>query len=281
MPLLPVSQLEHWSPLFRGKTGRAFAGWVRKVLSMSALSDAYDEAALEGEGAVFARALLKVLDVEYQIGHAELLDRLPDGPFIAVANHPYGGLDGVILIDMLGNRREGFKVMANEILNHAVALTPSLIIVNPATDDSAGVTAQNIKGVKEVLRQLSDGRPIGLFPSGAVSDLHFGEIRDREWQPSVLRLIQKAKVPVLPVRFFDHNTAFFYLLGLINWRVRVLLLPHEVVNKHGQSPRVGIGPLISVEEQAACPDLAAFGQLLRSRVYDMPLPDSFTPANTR
>lgn len=276
MPLLPVSELAHWSPLFRGKAGTAFAGWVRKALSMSALSDAYDAAALEGEGAVFAHALLKVLDVDYRIGHAERLGKLPDGPFIAVANHPYGGLDGVILIDMLGNRRDGFKVMANEILNHAVALTPSLIIVNPATDVSTGVTAQNIRGVKEVLRQLSVGRPVGLFPSGAVSDLHFRNIADREWQPSVLRLIQKARVPVLPVRFFDYNTLFFYLLGLIDWRVRVLRLPHEVVNKHGQSPRVGIGPLISVEEQAACPDLAAFGQLLRSRVYDMELPEVFT-----
>ena len=275
MPLLPVSQLAELSPVFRGRLGNAFASFLRRFFSMKKLSDLYDAAAAKGEGAELTRALLAELQVEYRVGNAHLLEKLPQGPFITVSNHPYGGLDGVMLIDLMGHAREGFKVMATEVLTLAEALTPSLIVVNPKTDASQAVTSKSIQGIRQMLLHLQSGNPVGLFPSGAVSDLSLKDkcIRDREWQPSVLRLIKKAHVPVVPVRFFDRNTSLFYLLGLIDWRVRILRLPHEVVNKHGQRPRIGLGPTITVEEQDRFQDLEAYGAFLREKVYGMSWPD--------
>ena len=91
----------------------------------------------------------------------------------------------------------------------------------------------------------------------------------------VLRLIQKAGVPVVPIRFFDRNSLFFYSLGLIDWRVRLLRLCWEVFNKKGKQPRLGIGEIITPEQQAACESTEALGALLRSSVYQMPLPETF------
>jgi len=81
----------------------------------------------------------------------------------------------------------------------------------------------------------------------------------------------------MPIRFFDTNSSFFYFLGLINWKIRNLKLPSELFNKRGQKPRIGIGKIISVEEQEQYKDIETFGEFLRKAVYNMPLPSSFTP----
>ena len=93
-------------------------------------------------------------------------------------------------------------------------------------------------------------------------------MRDREWQQSAAGLIRHLKVPVIPVRFFDRNSNWFYFLGLINWRLRTLRLPHEILNKEGKTVRLGIGEVISVEEQI-CVLEADFAAMLRSSVYSI------------
>lgn len=280
MPLLSVQDLERISPAFRGKAGNTLARVLRRILSIDTLSDLNDKLA-DLKGPDFAGALLKELGLNYRLGGSQRLLSLPEGPFITVSNHPYGGMDGIILVDLIGHLRPGFKVMVNEFLAMIESLRPTWIVVNPKNDLQKEVTGKNIQGVKEVLSTLRGGEPVGFFPSGAVSDLKPLEfkIRDREWQEPVLRLIQKAKVPILPVRFFDHNSMWFYELGLIDWRIRTLQLPHELVNKKHRRIRVGVGNMLSVEEQLSHPDIKDFGSWLRSCVYDMPLPTDFVRYN--
>ncbi len=280
MPLLPVSQLEGLSPIFKGKAGNMLAALLRRVLSVDTLSDLYDKLS-HLQGAEFAGGLIKELRINYNLGYSERLSNLPEGPFITVSNHPYGSLDGIILVDLIGHLREGFKVMVNEFLNMIEPLASNWIVVNPKNDASNEVTGKNIKGVREVLSQLHDGNPVGFFPSGAVSDLSLKEmkIRDREWQDSLIRLIKKARVPIVPVRFFDHNSLWFYELGLIDWRVRLLQLPHEIVNKKYRRMRVGIGETLTVEQQKEHSSIEDFGAWIRKAVYDMPEPDEWVRYN--
>ncbi|MBQ8061904.1 MAG: 1-acyl-sn-glycerol-3-phosphate acyltransferase [Bacteroidales bacterium] len=274
MPLLPVSELEKLSPVFRGRFGNAFAEFLRRILSVKKLSDINDRIC-DFQGASFAGALLEDLGLNYQLGNSDRLLDLPEGAFITISNHPYGGLDGIILVDLIGHLRDDFKVMVNEFLNLVEGLRTSWIAVNPKNDLQKEVTGRNIQGVKEVLKNLGEGHPVGFFPSGAVSDLKPLEfrIRDREWQEPVIRLIQKARVPIVPVRFFDCNSMWFYFLGLIDWKIRTLRLPHEIVNKKNSRIRVGIGETLSVEQQLAHKDY--FASWLREKVYGMPLPDEF------
>jgi putative hemolysin len=133
------------------------------------------------------------------------------------------------------------------------------------------LSVDSIRGVRSAIAQLKDGHPLGLFPAGAVSNFHWNDFRiyDREWQASALRLIQKMKVPVLPIRFFDRNSTFFYFLGMFGWKVRSMRLPKEILNKAGREIRVGIGPVISVEEQQECANWKDLGIKLREAVYGM------------
>lgn len=277
MPLLPVSQLERMTPLFKGKAGNALASLLRKLFSVSRLSDLYDECC-HLQGPDFAAAVIKRLGIKLEIGDAFRLNELPESPFITVSNHPYGGMDGIILLDLIGHQREGFKVMVNEFLDLIEPFRQSWITVNPKNNDSNGVTQKNIQGVKEVFQTLRNGKPVGFFPSGAVSDFSIKElrIRDRQWQEPLIRLIRKARVPIVPIRFLDRNSAFFYFLGLINWKIRTLRLPKEVINKEGSTITVAVGETISVARQDQHKDFKGFRDLLRNSVYEMPVPETFT-----
>jgi hypothetical protein len=276
MALLTVPEIVQLFPVFKGKLGYRVANMLRKHLSVDKVSDVEDRNCMF-RGADFADACLDDLRIDVQVGNPERLASLPEGPFITISNHPYGGVDGIILIDLIGHLRSEFKVIVNEFLSHIESLHPSMIFVNPKIDDNSVITPTNLQGIREIMRHLRNGSPVGIFPSGAVSDLHPHERRiyDREWQPSILRIIQRAKVPVVPIRFFDRNSLFFYLLGLISWKIRVLRLPTEIINKVGTSHRIGIGKTISVKEQSLHQDLKSFGKFLRDSVYGMPLPETF------
>ncbi len=276
MALLTVPEIMHLFPVFKGKLGYRVANMLRKHLSVDKVSDLEDRNSMF-QGADFAGACLDDLRIDVQVGNPERLASLPEGAFITISNHPYGGVDGIMLIDLIGHLRSEFKVIVNEFLSQIECLHPSMIFINPKIDENSVITPTNLQGIREIMRHIRDGYPLGIFPSGAVSDLHPLERRicDREWQPSVLKIIHRAKVPIVPIRFFDRNSLFFYLLGLISWKIRVLRLPTEIVNKAGSVHRIGIGKTISVEEQSLYRDLKSFGKFLRDTVYGMPLPETF------
>ena len=276
MPVITVQEVQELIPRLGNRRGAALIRSVMRLSSLQRVNDLYDRC--EGvEGADFADAILRDIGVDYHIGNPERMQTLPEGPFITVSNHPYGHIDGIMLVDLFGHLRKDYKVMVNELLAHIRAMSPNFINVVPKGNDETGPKAASLGGVRETLGQLRDGHPVGFFPSGAVSDLSLKErcIRDRAWQIPVLRLIQKAGVPIVPIRFFDRNSLYFYMLGLIDWKVRLFRLCGEVFNKRGKRIRLGIGETISPEAQAACDSVEELGVMLRRKVYEMPLPESF------
>lgn len=271
MALITMDDIEQISPIFKGEKGNRLANRLLHWTGIDILSERYGRHE-DLQGPAFVDAFLKDLDVDYQIGGFDHLLQLADGPFITVSNHPYGGLDGLILIDLVGHVRDDFKVMANQFLNLVKTIKDSFISVIPNTKEMAKATKESIAGVRKALTQVREGHPLGLFPAGAVSNPGPKGPTDREWQQPAIKLIQKMEVPVLPVRFFDRNSGWFYFLGLLSWKLRTLRLPKEVLNKSGKTVRLGIGPVVSVDEQRACGSTEALGRLLRESVYGMEQP---------
>lgn len=278
MKVVDPKDFEALSFLFRGEKGHRRAEFIMRMLSIDKVNHVYDNSGRYG-GAEFTSRLLDDLGVNYVVGNAERLQTLPDGAFITVSNHPYGGLDGIMSIDLFASIRPDYKFMVNRILSMVKSLNDNFISVVPTGNKKTGVQAASIKGIRDTVSHLRSGHPVGFFPSGAVSDFSLCElrVRDRKWQHSILHVIHSAKVPIMPVRFFDKNSPFFYLLGGINWRIRQLRLPSEVFNKTHQEPRIGIGKLITAEDQNQFPDSESLGSFLRRAVYEMPLPDRFVP----
>lgn len=285
--LIPISELEKAAPIFRGKVGNAFARWLLKVFDITAVQHLYD-GAVRDNAPDTAAALVSGLNLKYTVAHEEYLEQLPEGPFITISNHPIGSLDGVILADYMGHKFPEYKLLVNQFLMRIEALRPSFIPVVPTLEERTGPKAESVSGIRIAREHLLAGHPLGLFPSGAVSDLLPGKlpvvtmpdgtsyteprVRDREWQMPIIKFIKKAGVPVLPIRFFDGNTKFFYLLGTLHgWKIRTLRLPHEVMTKRGKTIRMGLGPVIMPEQIAACKTLAELRTLLRGSVYSQKL----------
>lgn len=267
--LLTLDELEKATPLFRGRCGNALCRTLMRMLSIDKVNDLYERNSLI-KGPDFARAVLEEIGVEYEILNPEVLRHLPHGPFITISNHPYGHIDGVMLVDLFGHIRPDFKVMVNKFLGRIEALQDNFICVTPTGEERAVPTKDSLQGVKQAVAHIRSGGVLGLFPSGAVSDLSVkdGCIRDREWQEPVMRLIKKLNVPIVPVHFLDKNSNFYYSLGLIDWRLRLLRLVPEVFNKRGKRQRIAIGEVISPEIQAEFTDLARFSIFLRNKVYN-------------
>lgn len=265
------------SPIFKGRGGKLLYHAVLHLTGIHHVNRIHDNVEKQGipPGPDFAKGTLDQMGLDFLIGNPERL-AFPEGPFITISNHAYGHLDGICLMDVVGHVRPKVKVLVNEMLMYIYGLAPNFISVNP-TIDQRQVTGTSINGIKEALLQLRKGEPLCIFPSGAVADLKPREgwiLKEREWQDAAIRLIRKARVPVIPIRFFDRNSWFYYALGLIDYRIRFTRLFHEVANKAGQQHRLAIGETISVEQQAAVPD-EDFKAFLRRSVYDMPLPEHF------
>lgn len=255
------------SPFFKTPMGRRLAGAAMRITGIKELSDRYEKND-DLKGPAFIDAFFEDLNLKYEVTGMDNLKGLEDKPFVTISNHPYGGLDGLIIINLIGHFREDYKVMANKILTLVRTIEDNFISVIPNTDDAKGVSNESIAGIKKALAHVRDGHPLGLFPAGAVSDYSIRErcVRDREWQESAIRLIRKMKIPVVPVHFLDRNSNWFYFLGLIDWKLRTMRLVKEILNKKGKTVHVAIGPVIDVETQAACPD-DQFAALLRNSVY--------------
>ena len=276
MVLTPEKAAE-LSPVFKGRWGKLLYKAALRVTGIRHVNRIHENVEKLGipPGPDFAKGILDQIGVDFLIGNPERL-AFPEGPFITISNHVYGHLDGICLVDVVGHVRSQVKVLVNEMLMYIYGLAPNFISVNP-TLTQREVTDTNISGIKEALLQLREGEPLCLFPSGAVADLKPRKgwiLQERDWQDAAVKLIRKAKVPVIPIRFFDRNSWFYYALGLIDYRLRFVRLFHEVDNKKGQLPRLGIGETLTVEQQNAVSD-QDFKAFLRSSVYDMPLPDHF------
>ena len=159
--------------------------------------------------------------------------------------------------------------MINRFLGRIETLKDNFICVTPTGTKRTTPTKDSVQGIKDSVAHIRSGGCLGLFPSGAVSDLNLKEgcVRDREWQEPVIRLIKKLNVPVVPVHFLDRNSDFYYSLGLLDWRIRLLRLPAEVFNKRGKVTRMALGEIILPEQLHEFDDIHMLSDFLRNKVY--------------
>lgn len=208
--------------------------------------------------------------VKLRVDNEDILSRFPEGPFITVSNHPFGAFDGISLLHLVGSYRSDFKVMVNLILNQIAAMRPGFIAVDPSKSTDPEKRKTTMQGIREAIKHVRSGHPLGFFPAGGVSNVnrHF-RLEDREWQPSIIRLIQQLKVPVIPIYFHGRNSWWFTLLGIIDWRIRTLRLPAEVFRRQGKTIHISVGEPISPEEQAQYADEKELGLFLRRQTYKL------------
>lgn len=265
--VLDYNDIATMVPKLKGK--EKFVNRVLRWLKVDKVNWLHDHNC-DTPGHPFTDGLLRDLDITLRIDNEQVLDSLQQGAFITVSNHPFGALDGISLINIVGKRRPQFKVMVNMVLNYISAMRPNFIAVDAYQSDDPKKKAVSMVGIKSAIQQVRSGEPIGFFPAGAVSKITKWKLQDREWQENIIRLIMQLKVPVVPIFFHGRNSAMSHILGLIDWRLRTMRLPTEVFRKKGTTIHVSIGDPISVEEQKHhMGSIEEFSKYLRERTYSL------------
>jgi putative hemolysin len=218
----------------------AAAGWFfEKFLLPEDLDVAWTDAVLQTTGPQLFEKLLEGLGVECECASGDL-HRVPRrGPVVAVANHPFGMVEGVILGALLLRVRPDVKFLANSMLANIPGLGQYVFPVNPF----GGAARENWRSLRQSIDWVKNGGMLVVFPAGEVSSLRLSklEISDSKWDDKVTRIIQMAGATSLPMFFHGVNSAMFQVAGLIHPRLRTMLLPRELANKRGGKIRISIG----------------------------------------
>jgi putative hemolysin len=268
--LISNDEIKSLHPIFKGRFGDILIKFIFSFTGLNKVNGIYD-ASKHKTGVEFVTDLLDKQEIIRKIENYEVLDSFKDTPFITVSNHPYGHIDGIIAISVVASKRKDYKMMVNWMLKKIDTMEENFIGVNPyAKDNKLSTVKSSIGGVKLCLEHLKEGHPLGFFPAGGVSTPHFSrEPEDREWQESVLKLIKKAKVPIIPMYISGNNSRFYQFLGLISWKIRMVRLLHEVTNKRRKTVYIRLGQPITVEEQSKFADIKSFGEFLKSKTYEL------------
>ncbi len=243
-----------------------FIGWIlMKLLRISELNKIYDRHKNKSD-LNFLNGILDDVNINFEIPENDL-KRIPkEGAFITISNHPLGGIDGILLLKLLLEKRPDYKIIANFLLHRIEPIKSYVMPVNPFEDRKDAKSS--IAGIKSALKHLRDGYPLGIFPAGEVSTYKDGKlIVDKEWEPGAVKLIYKAKVPIIPIYFHAKNSKLFYLLSRLSGTLRTAKLPSELVSQGKRDIRVRIGNPINLKDQEQYNNIDDFHQFIRKKTY--------------
>ncbi|MDX1277473.1 lysophospholipid acyltransferase family protein [Oceanihabitans sediminis] len=248
-----------------GFLGTSFGWLLMKVLKISTLNKIYNRNKHLSE-LEFLEAILEEFQIKFEIPEEDL-KRLPkDGAFITVSNHPLGGIDGILLLKLMLEKREDFKIIANFLLHRIEPMKPYIMPVNPFEDKKD--IKSSVVGFKNAITHLRDGHPLGVFPAGEVSTYRDGKlVVDKPWEETAIKFIKKAEVPVVPIYFHAKNSKLFYKLSKISDTFRTAKLPSELLTQKRRVIKVRIGKPISVNDQKEHETIGSLSEFLRRKTY--------------
>jgi putative hemolysin len=249
----------------KGFFGTCVAGLAYGYLRLGKINRLFDGAA-DYQGREFADHLLQNMNITIDVSPEQLENIPKEGGFIVVSNHPFGGIEGVMLLSAIAKVRPDFKLMANFILAHIPNLKECFFSVNPFEKNPEWKSS--VGGIKGAIQHIAEGNGLGVFPAGEVSRYHGHDYpEDLPWSTSIARIIKNANVPVIPVFWEGRNSKLFYLVDKIHPMLGTARLTKELINKHDQCFNLQIGKPILPAEVALYEKPADLAAYLRSRSY--------------
>ena len=243
--------------------GEHFARFLMLLLRFDKLNRVYNQIG-DKKGLDFIDELLNILGINFIYDTEELQKRLPKtGPVVVVSNHPFGGLEGILLIKMLSQVRPDVQIMATHLLQKIDPISEYFIeeesflkrnITDPSTEKASA--------------HLEKGGVLCFFPAAEVSQFDaYRVLSDKQWQYPILKFIKQQKVPVVPIHFQGNNSRLFYLMGNFLPALKDMKLPTEILHQHRKPIKIRIGNPISVTEQDKFNDIYQYGRYLRAKTY--------------
>jgi len=215
-------------------------GLLEHILGFDAVNELYLSLPEDTNPGNFFDKVLEELGVSYTVV-SRLENPIPlKGPVLALANHPFGGIDGLILGSILSRCRPDSKLIVNELLLSIREMESRIIPV----DVFGGINSKkaNLSGMRRCLLELKRGGCLGTFPSGVVSHWKKGRgLVDPQWSPHLASLACRTGATVVPIYFEGRNSALFHFMGIFHERLRTVRLPRELFKKRNANVKVVMG----------------------------------------
>lgn len=245
---------------------------IRRVSGVQAINDIHSRTVARTTPESLWSTLVEESGAKYEIAASDL-DRIPaSGPVVVVSNHPLGGLDGIILGDLLRRRRQDSRLMANFLLQRVIHSEHHMFFVDPFPRGDAAKKASLI-GLRDSIRHLKQGGLLGVFPGNKVSHYQWDlkTVADGPWVPNIAAIIRRTEATVVPVFIEGGNSVFFNIAGMIHPLLRTVLLPRELV-RQGKDPepvRVHVGTAIPFSRLKRFESDEGLSKFLRVATYVM------------
>jgi putative hemolysin len=243
-----------------------FLKLLDRLLSISKMNRLYQQHGMAGlDKQSFAQKLLEVMEIKIT-GLESLKSNVPnEGPLVIASNHPFGGIEGVLLCWALSILRADLKVMANQGLKLFPELNDYFIFTDPLREKDP----KNGPSIRSCIRHVKAGGALLVFPAGRVAyfQKHINRVSEHMWNRIVGRLISTTNAGYLPIFISGQNSALFYRLGRIYYRFRLLMLARELLNKQGKTISISCGNIVKSSNFQSTLDLNQYSALCRALSY--------------
>ncbi len=200
-------------------------------------------------GQAFWRACLDVMGIPLLTPQEQLANIPAEGPVVVVANHPHGMVDGMILADLIGRRRDDYRILTRAVLDGIDEVASSYMIPVPFPDDK-DAQKKMVEMRAQAMAHLRAGGLVTLFPSGVVasSDTFFGPAIEQEWNVFTAQLIRRSGARVVPIFFPGSNSRWYQIANRLSATLRQALLLHEIVHACNKPQAPVVGPELTAAQ---------------------------------
>jgi len=221
--------------------------WLTGKLPLLRLIRKFEKAGVK-EGLEFFTQALDFMGIQITTTR-ENVDNIPaTGPLIVVANHPHGMVDGMVMAELVGRKREDFLILTRSLISGIKEISKFMLPVPFPHEQDALQEGLNMR--RKAMAHLKAGGVIILFPAGevAASETFFGPAEEADWNPFTAKMINRSGATVLPIYFPGQNSRLYLIANKLSATMRQGLLLHEVVHSLNKPQRPVVGKPIKPEE---------------------------------
>jgi len=221
--------------------------WLTGKLPLLRLIRKFEKTGVK-EGLEFFTQTLDFMGIDITTS-PENVDNIPaTGPLIVVANHPHGMVDGMVMAELIGRKRQDFLILTRSLISGIKEISKFMLPVPfPHEEDALN---ESLRMRKTAMTHLKNGGVIILFPAGEVSsaDTWFGTAVESDWNPFTAKMIKRSGATVLPIYFPGQNSRLYLIAEQISATLRQGLLLHEVVHALNKPQRPVIGKPLAAKD---------------------------------
>ena len=226
---------------------KIFIWFLDRLLGIKKMDTLYRQHKMQGLSKEdFSDRLIEILELDIQ-GAKELQSKIPKtGPVVIASNHPFGGIEGVILARLIGEVRPDLKVLANKGLGIFKEISDYFIFTNPLSANDP----KNGPSLRHCVKHVQSQGALLIFPAGKVSYYQKAKsgISEHIWNKLVGRLVSIDSCQFVPIFVNGQNSANFYRIEQIYFKLRMLFLGHELLNKTGAKIIINTGNAIQQKQ---------------------------------